>query len=92
MLIFSIYCKTNFIAINQMLLHFKEKMFMYFIRNLHVFETKSSKGLPSVTGGVLGIVAGGAESPTEISSATPSLSTWKLNRPLGTSCKLRNQH
>jgi hypothetical protein len=37
------------------------------------------EGLPSITGDVLGAAAGGIESLTEISSATLSLSTWKLN-------------
>jgi hypothetical protein len=39
------------------------------------------EGLPSIVGGMLGATAGGVESLTEISSATPSSFTWKLNSP-----------
>jgi hypothetical protein len=39
------------------------------------------EGLPSITGDALGAAAGGVELLMEISSATPSLSTWKLNSP-----------
>jgi hypothetical protein len=39
------------------------------------------EGLPSITGDVLGAATGGVESLTEISLATLSLSTWKLNSP-----------
>jgi hypothetical protein len=39
------------------------------------------EGLPSIAGDALGSAAGGVESLTEISSATPSLFTWKLNSP-----------
>jgi hypothetical protein len=37
--------------------------------------------LPSIAGDVLGSAVGGVKSLTEISSATPSLFTWKLNSP-----------
>jgi hypothetical protein len=39
------------------------------------------EGLPSITSDALGAAAGGVELLTEISSATLSLSTWKLNSP-----------
>jgi hypothetical protein len=37
--------------------------------------------LPPIAVGILGSAAGGVDSPMEISSAAPSLSTWKLNSP-----------
>jgi hypothetical protein len=39
------------------------------------------EGLPSIAGDAFGSAAGGVKLLTEISSVTPSLSTWKLNSP-----------
>jgi hypothetical protein len=39
------------------------------------------KVVPPIADDVLGSAAGGVDLPMEISSAAPSLSTWKLNNP-----------